>query len=236
MSFFRIFRSLSWVLPFLLFILGFYFLRSFVHKKESPTPNVIGKSTQEGLVTLSSCGLNLRLAREQESLNFTPGTILQQTPVQNQPICLNQHVFVVVSKRPKPGKVPNLLGRKYNDILPILRKFDTQPNIVWVEANYPKGFCITQLPMPGAPLMSNEEISLYVSSGGCSKFIVPNLKGNALEEARKMIEKFNVHVEVINQSSSKSSGNLEPLVADQTPMSGSIVDLDKKLYVQLLVK
>jgi beta-lactam-binding protein with PASTA domain len=231
MIFFKNFRYIFWVIPFGLFFSGYFFLRHFVHKKEFSTPNVIGKNVQEALDTLSSRGLNLRLVRQQENVNFPPGIILEQKPLQNRPICLNQHVFVVISKRPKVGKMPDFLSKKYKDVLPSLRNFNPSPTIVWLQSVFPFNFCMAQLPLEGS-FLDDSEIVLYFSSGSCSKFVAPNLKGQNLSKVEEIMQKYNVSLDVLGK---KVAGG-DYIIIDQTPMPGSIVDLSKKLYIQILVK
>lgn len=233
MILFKTFKNLLWLVPFFCFFIGYYILRSFLHKKEFTIPNLTGKTLQNGIITLSSCGLNLRLAREKEDTDLPEGTILEQIPSSVEPIRLNQTIFVTISKKPKPELTPDFLGMTYKDILIKSRKLNIQPIITWLQSNCPKESCISQFPWPGQS-MQQKDLVIYLSLGGCNMFIVPNLKGQMLSKVEEALNKYNISLDIVGKDNLRLETNRT--IVDQKPMFGSIIDLNKKLHMQLLVK
>ncbi len=227
------YKSLFFVAPFCCFFLGYYAIRATLHKKELITPNLTGKTLQGGLVTLFGCGLNIRLAREKEDTDIPEGTILEQFPSTGEAIRLNQTVFVTISKKPKPKLTPNFLEMKYKDILLNGQELNIQPTIIWLQSNYPKELCISQFPSPQKPI-TEENFTIYLSTGSCSLFTVPNLRGQQLFEVEEELKKYNVSLETIGINNTDLRRNW--IIVDQKPTAGSIIDLNKKLYMQILVK
>lgn len=227
------YKSLFWISPFFCFFLGYYAIRATLHKKELITPNLTGKNLQRGLAALSGCGLNIRLAREKEDVDIPEGIILEQFPSAGESIRLNQTIFVTISKKPKPDLTPDFLEMKYKDISSKGQELNIQPTIIWLQSNYPKENCISQFPSPQKP-MSKENLTIYLSTGECGLFIVPNLKEQQLSEVEEELKKYNVSLETISRNNPNLKMNC--IVVDQKPTAGSIIDLNKKLYMQLLVK
>jgi len=228
-----LYKSFFLISPFFCFFLGYYTIRATLHKKELITPNLTGKKLHGGLVALSGCGLNIRLAREKEDVDIPEGIILEQFPSAGESIRLNQTIFVTISKKPKPDLTPDFLEMKYKDILSKGQELNIQPSIVWLHSNYPKENCISQFPSPQKPILE-ENFTIYLSTGECSLFIVPNLKGQQLSEVEEELNKYNISLETIGRNNPDLKMNY--IVVDQKPTTGSIIDLNKKLYMQLLVK
>ncbi len=231
-SFFQ--NYILWTVPFLSFIFGYYILHCFLQKKAINAPNLIGKNLQEGMLILSKQGLNIRLLREQENTDLDVGTILDQTPKPTIKIKPNQHIFVTISTKPKTNSAPDFSGQKHADVIQKSIKQGIHTKTFWLKSTYPKNFCLAQYPQTGQQL-TQQKLIAYFSEGKNSLFIFPNLKDCLLKDVKPFLQKVGVSVDIVCQK----KGSLprgQTKIVDQKPMAGSIVDLSKKLYVQLQVE
>jgi beta-lactam-binding protein with PASTA domain len=224
-----------WITPFFSFLIGYFFLYSFIRKKEIITPRFIGRKVQEGLLVASKCGLNVRVLREQEDVDLPAGIVIEQIPSPGQKIRPNQHIFVSVSKKPKIPKAPDVVGLKVSDITKQLSKLGVQHSSFFLSLPYPKETCIAQAPCVGS-LLTKRKLTTYISEGTTKLFIVPDLCGCDFDEVKEFLENEKVAVDVFYAGKTKNKKNFANIVSDQKPMPGSIVDLNKPLFMQIQVR
>jgi beta-lactam-binding protein with PASTA domain len=229
-------KSLSWIFPFCFFIFGYLFLYFFSSKNELIVPNIIGKNVHSSIKLLAEKGLSLRLLREQEDLDLPEGVILDQMPKSGQKIKTNQNILVTVSKKPAPLLAPDFLGQDHEAVVKKSSKIGIQTRICWFKSVYPINTCIAQYPCAGEKIEERKMIA-YFSSGAQNLYVVPNFKDYRIEQLKELFKKDDVSVEVFHLK------NIEPghvcvdcKVLDQKPIAGSIVDLNKKLFIQLQVE
>ncbi len=228
--------NLAWITPFLGFLLGYFILSGFFGKKDVLVPNITGKTIQESLRILSQNSLKLTLLKEIDVLDLPQGTILSQNPAKDFKIKSGQSVFVTVSKKPTTQITPNFFNVSYSKINKIISKQNLKTEIHWLESYLPSKNLIAQYPLPGDSL-DNKKLILYLSKGSCNFFIVPNFKGCSLSNLREAIDDSNVTLELFYKNTDYSyKSEDEIFVFDQKPIAGSIVDLSKKLYLQILVE
>ena len=227
-------RKIFWMFPFISFLIGYFFFYFLIHKKEVITPRLIGRTIQTGLMNVSKNGLNVRLLREKEDVDLPAGIVIEQIPGPGQRMRPNQHVFVVVSKKPKVQKAPDVVGSKVSDITKQLSKIGVQHNSFFLSSLYPKETCIAQTPRVGS-LLTKRKLTTYISEGTTKLFIVPDLCGRDFDEVKEFLENEKVTVDVF-YAKKKSKKNFTNIVSDQKPMPGSIVDLSKPLFMQLQVR
>jgi serine/threonine-protein kinase len=225
-----------WLLPFFSFLCGYYVLHIFLQKKSIKTPNIIGKSLQQGMMTLSEKGLSLRLLREQEDVDLPQGIVLDQIPKPKQKIRPSQNIFVTVSKKPKPVLTPDFLGSSQKDIVKNASKKSLQSKVFWVKSFYPADTCIAQYPQPGQ-ILDDGKVTIYLSQGSENLFVVPDLKHCLASDVLKFFDTENTTIDVFHI---KNCGDGHVCsgcqVIDQKPMPGSIIDLSKTLHVQIQVE
>ncbi|MBD3272995.1 PASTA domain-containing protein [Candidatus Dependentiae bacterium] len=228
-------KKLFWTLPFLSFILGYYLFLYFFPKSEFIVPNITGKNLQESIRIISNKNLNLHLLKEFEDSDLPEGIILSQSPLAGQKIKKNQNIFITVSKKPKSLNIPNFLNKKQKKINKEVAKLSIKPNYYWVNSFYPTDICIGQYPQPNKSL-DDKKLVIYFSSGNLNYFIVPNLEGCNLQKIYDYLDEDKIILEVFYKNRIlEDRRNKKYYVTDQKPMAGSIVDLSKKLYVQVQV-
>ena len=230
----KIIKHFFWIFPFISFIFGYYLLHCFLQKKQLDTPNIIGKTLQASMNDLSKNGLSVRLLREQEDPDLPEGIVLNQIPRPNQKVRPNQHVFVTISKKPKEILTPEFWGQNQKYINLNSTKLGIHSKIFWLKSLYTANTCIAQYPQPDQELTQRKLIT-YLSLGGETLFVVPNLKDCIVSDLKERFNKENIKVDVFTRGD--ESNNIDSLakIVDQKPMPGSIVDLGKILHIQVQV-
>lgn len=222
--------NLVFILPFILFVFGYYFAHSFFHNRHIKTPNFIGKNVFKAIKKASKVGLNLRFLREKVDSELEAGLILEQSPKPHQKVKPNQHIFLTISRRPKGIETPKLLATNHKSIIDECRKLGIPVKLFWVKSNYPKNFCIAQYPNHGQKL-SKKRLIAYISHGRNDLVVFPDLTNKRTKDVKEFLKKEGIELECIP----KYDDNERTVVIDQKPVAGSIVDKSRKLYVQVQV-
>ncbi|MBD3231628.1 hypothetical protein GF322_03105 [Candidatus Dependentiae bacterium] len=228
--------SFFYFLPFVSFLFGYFIIYIFAQKQIIYTPNVIGKNLQTGINIAAKKGLSIKLLREKEDWNLPEGIILDQLPKPQSIIRVNQCLLLTISKKPKGIAAPNFLGQNQKFITSISSKMGLSTKIFWIKSLYPFDTCIAQYPQYDQELDKDRKLITYISQGNQSLYVVPNLKGLPINEVKRALEREKVQVEIFNtaQIDRKEMDN-EIKIIDQKPMSGSIIDLSKPLFMQLQI-
>ncbi len=229
------FSYFFWILPFLCFIGGYAVLYSMLQRAEFAAPNVVGKSLHDATKILSAHRLNVRLRSEHEDAVLAPGTVMEQIPRPCQKVRPNQNVFVTLSQQPHGVRVPMLYGMTREQIEFAEKKSACDFKILGIPSHYPEGFCFAQYPQEGEELIA-APVTVYVSAGRESVFIVPDLRGAAVGVVQKKIAPYDVDLDVFhNDDVGDDHLCNECIVMAQSPMPGSIVDMTKRLMLQVQV-
>lgn len=223
-------KNLSWLVPFLAFILGYQLLNHLYTVHKIPTPNLVGKKLTEAIKISSEHNLNLRILSEQIDQDLPENTILSQKP-NHQNIRPNQAIFVVISKKPQSPIVPNLCGCNESELTTLLAKSKLKTKNYYLPSLLPKGLCICQTPSTNQELAQNKLIT-YLSSGSTKWMIMPNLTNHLLPEVKEFLDQHNLKINIKYLSDPKSLSNL---VIEQQPAAGTIIDLDKLTQIDLCV-
>lgn len=223
-------------LPFLIFLSGYYIFYIFLQKRDIISPNLIGKNLTHSLSLLAENNLSLKLLREDENSDLPEGVILDQIPKPGQKMRPNQNLLVVISKKIKYSTVPNFVGQNQKVVALTIAKMGLQPKFFTIESAQPAGTCIGQYPSAGQDLIK-DKLLIYVSSGSNKLSIVPNFKDCPVIKLKELAKKHELKVDVYHNNSIDLSNHdcSTCRVIEQRPAAGSIVDLNKKLYLQVQV-
>lgn len=234
-------KQFFWIIPFIIFVSGYFIVSILLPRKEVIVPNIMGKNLQEAALILSNNSLNLTLVKEIENQDLPDGIILSQDPLANSNVKKFQNIFITVSKKTKPLKTPNFIGLDYKKVNKIVSKLNIEAKYFWLESIYPVNSVISQNPSPESNL-ENKKIILYLSKGLSSYYIVPNFKGISLSRLLENIDKDKINLEIFYKNNNYINNDLDSLdkdnlfVFEQRPVAGSIVDLDKKIYLTVAVE
>jgi len=223
-------QSLSWIFPFLSFISGYYCLHTLYTVPELVTPNVVGKQLPEAVKVLSDYNLNTRLLAIKEDSDLPDYTIVSQTPRQDAKIKAHQSVFLVLTRQPEKPLAPPFIGESAANIQESVRKANIHCKLYWIKSPHPAGHCIAQFPLPKEPLENNFLIC-YISTGNKKAVLWPDFRGKTLASVKEFLDEHAITPEIQGVPGKKG----EPLVTDQRPLPGSIINLhaDEKPAIQL---
>jgi len=227
-------QSLVWLMPFVLFLGGYYIAYRLIVNEIGEVPFVIGKSTHEALKILSQFRLQTRIVAEHEDSGLHEGTIISQNPAPGQKIKAQQAVFLIVSKKPPVIKVPSFVDLLEDDVQKCAHTKDIVLKKIYVPHNAPRGKCLAQIPEPGASLPTTG-CMVYISSGNSPVYIMPDCSGMLVTYVQEFFKNKGIEVQIYHQQSPSDHQCGDCVVIDQRPFAGSCITLQKSLIIQLSV-
>lgn len=228
-------KNSLWILPFIAFFLGYYITNRLFTIKEIDVPLVIGKEISEASKLLSDTNLNLRIVAQKENDDIPEGTILDQTPIR-QKIKPNQSVYLVISKKSEKFTMPNMLGKEFKEIEAVIKKAGIRIKVYYIDSQYKKDVCLSQLPSVGQQVNKNEKIILYLSSGQKKQVLCPDFNNIELSEVVNFLKLNEIKYTVVTQYNQQPDPQKKYVIIDQRPICGSIMNINNSINIQLLVK
>jgi eukaryotic-like serine/threonine-protein kinase len=194
-------------------------------------PNFVGKNINE---VLDDPTYSFTFEQEQKSdPDAAEGTILDQLPKAGTTVKENAVVTLTVSTGSPTLTLEDYSGSSQEDVEAALQKLGLDYKILTIPSDtVDEGTVIRTEPSPKAEVTVGEDtIYVYVSSGPeIKKVPVPNVAGQTLEDAKKMITAAGLTVgEVKEQESDQAEGT----VIETDPLNG--VKLDEGSTVNLIV-
>jgi len=227
--------SLLWLLPFLSFITGYFFISRLVSVDSVQAPRVIGLSLQDALKTMAASQLHGQIIAEKEEPDLADGLVLDQTPHAGQHIKISQPIYLTVARKPAPVRAPQCVGLQKNKAEELARTLGIRLKFHELESNYPLGFCFGQYPAADEPLV-DQMVDVYISAGMTTTRIFPSCKGIPVAEVQEFCKQLGMKVQVFHEQSVPAEHSCEQcVVKDQKPLAGTLFDLKKPLVVQLIV-
>jgi beta-lactam-binding protein with PASTA domain len=233
----KILSLFTWLIPFVGFLIGYSCCFLARQKATQTTPQVIGKKLHEALILATHHDLSIRLMGEKEDANAPEGTILEQIPTAQQKIRPRQNIFVTIAIKPQLCKAPHCLGKPYAEVKKILTQQALKITRRWVSRAYQLKHCIAQTPLPEKAILSKKMI-VYFSAGNDPLFLVPDFRNAPLTHVKEYCQNRGVSYEIFyaqDYVSETHESTALPVIIDQKPLAGSIVDLGKPLCMQLQV-
>lgn len=147
-------------------------------------PDVINKSEEEAISTLTNANLNYNVIRKVNE-NIHEGFVFDQKPVKNEEVSPNTYVDIVVSEGVKEKTMPNLVNLDIEEARNILRAEGFSiASEKYAESSKAEGAVIEQEPASGANISAQTPISLTISLGEQTKeVIMPSLLGSSQSAA-----------------------------------------------------
>ena len=215
----------------LAFIGSVFFFKDVFVAKEKEVPNVIGKSYEEAKQNLENLGLKVEQDQEQYSSEYDEGQIMFQDPKAGEKVKAGYPIRLIVSKGAKLTEVPNLLNKNIDEIGFILENAKLKEGTVKYEFNsLPIGIIISQSPDAGKNAPEGSAVNVLVSQGPETKLILmPNLVGEKVENARRIIETSNLIVGKIeyrfDEKTEKDIVMQQSLTAGTETEENKVIDL-----------
>lgn len=199
-------------------------------------PMLLGKNLNYAAKTLSEHNLNLRILTQKEDNDLPDGTIISQTPAPGQKVKTNQSIFCAISIKAETGITPSLLNQTNDQITKIIKKENIRTRIHTFASNYSEGICFGQIPAPGS-LLEQKMVLTYISAGTNKMVLFPSLKGLLVSEVIEFLKPYNLNPTLFHRGGTEAHHQCKICkIADQKPLSGSLVDLAKPINIQLQVR
>jgi len=224
-------KQLTWFIPFLCFLTGYYSMRFIYHTNQIETPSLIGMQLPDAFAILSAHNLYPRILQEREDSDLPAGTILSQTPAPQTQIKPQQSVFLIISKPAPLPRAPLCINASKKSIMTqtqarkIRAKFYALPSI------YPIDHAFAQY--PAANQIVNDTMIVYLSCGTRKPVILPNFKELTVQEAKEYLATHPItlsltHVRSAHGEPSRTTHDCSScIILDQRPLPGSIIALDE---------
>ncbi|MGW4545646.1 Stk1 family PASTA domain-containing Ser/Thr kinase [Streptomyces violaceorubidus] len=184
-------------------------------------PPLLSKTEAEARDRLDDAGLDVGKVRHAYSDTVERGKVISTDPGVGDRIRKNDSVSLTVSDGPDTVKLPDVTGYRLDKARTLLEDEGLEPGMVTREFSdeVAKGFVISTKPRSGTTVRAGSAVALVVSKG--SPIDVPDVTGDALDDARAELEGAGLKVKVADErvNSEYDSGQ----VARQTPEPGGRV-------------
>lgn len=215
-------KYLLWMLPFILFLIGYYSAHYWHYMPSISTPDIVGYQLPHALKQISQHQLCLQLFAEQEEPHIPEGTILSQIPSAGSNIKQHQVVYCVVSKKPLSLSAKNFTNIYESDIQKELAHTEFHTKYYRVTSDKPNNLCIAQHPSP-EHLIEHNGMIIYLSNNNDNKLVIcPSFIHQPLTFVKELLQDnpaIELHIE-------NKSFSLNPsLIINQRPLPGSLISL-----------
>lgn len=229
-------KQLTWFIPFLCFLTGYYSMRFIYHTNQIETPSLIGMQLPDAFATLSAHNLYPRILQEREDSDLPSGTILGQTPAPKTQIKPQQSVFLIISKPAPLPRAPLCINASKKSIATQTQARKIRAKLYALPSIYPIDHAFAQY--PAANQIVNDSMIVYMSSGTRKPVILPSFKNLTIKEAKEHLASQPITI----QTTHIGCAHGEPhdcnacIILDQRPLPGSIIGLDESKPISLSLK
>jgi serine/threonine-protein kinase len=157
--------------------------------REFAVPGFVGLSLAEAKAVAGAANLELVLEKEKFAQGTPRGTILEQLPRAGSLCKSGRRVRVVPAGVPPEMLMPRVIGLELRDAqsrCASLGLICPTDNVGYAfSPSVPRGRIVSQRPLPDSRVVKNDTVRLTLSMGPePEKFVVPELVGQTLHEAR----------------------------------------------------
>jgi serine/threonine-protein kinase len=224
---------------FLVLALGavaWFLISNILGEEEATTvtvPNVVGFQIEAAQGVIEDAGLLFEV--EERNHAESPGIVFKQSPEAQTKVDTGATITLFVSRGPKQGEVPSLIGLTLEDARAAIEdagfkvgQVDTEPS------DEEPGTVIDQQPAAGTQLQAGEAIDLTVSEGP-EQAAVPNLECLTLDEAQDALDARGLTM-VVEEDQTRINSDCPDTehVADQDPNAGDLVDQGTPVTVYVI--
>ncbi|MCK4420281.1 PASTA domain-containing protein [candidate division WOR-3 bacterium] len=205
------------------FIMGFiifYFLMPIiVHRgKTIDVPYLKHMSVQEAKDFLGSLGLKGEVYDSVHSLEVERGRVIETIPPKKKEVKIGTKIELVVSKGPEKLWVPDIIGLLQKIAEDSLDKYGITNRVIInipVEKKNEDGLVIKTKPIIVDSLEKGGKITLFIGKEKRKVFLMPNLIGLPLDEAKEILVDYELKLAPIKRTESPKEG-----VLLQSPLAG----------------
>lgn len=174
--------------------------------REFAVPDFVGLSLAEAQAVAGAANLELVVEKEKFAQGTAKGTILEQLPKAGSLCKSGRRVRIVPAGAPPEMLMPRLIGLEIRDAqsrCASLGLICATDNVGYAfSPSVPRDQIVSQRPMPDTRVVRNDTVRLTLSMGPePEKFIVPELVGQNLHEARKRLREAGLTLGTVTQKS-----------------------------------
>jgi beta-lactam-binding protein with PASTA domain/predicted Ser/Thr protein kinase len=184
---------------------------------EIPVPDVVGKSRDDAVGTLTNAGLKPKVVEIHTSK--PPGTVTATDPPAGTKVIKGSRVRVNISSGPRPVTVPYVVGLSFEQASSQLQNAGFAVARENVDSNQPADTVVAEDPTGSAPPGSTVKLSV---SKGPKQSTVPDVTNQDEDSARSTIRSSGFKVAVTRQD--VEDPGLDGIVLSQDPTGGTKAD------------
>jgi beta-lactam-binding protein with PASTA domain len=182
-------------------------------------PNVAAMKEAEARSTLTTSGF-VTTVNYEPSETVSEGQVISQNPAASAQLKKGGGVTLVVSSGSQKLAVPLVVGKEESDAVTMLETAGFTADVDEEESTVPQGQVIKQTPSAGTTLARNATVSIVVSKGVVLKVTVPDVVGQAENDAKNAV----VAAELKAQVKTAAGTEPEGTVIKQEPGAGASVN------------
>jgi len=201
-------------------LLGWQALVGYLNVPEVTVPDFVGKSLADAQSRARQDHLNVQVIQQSYSRTVPTGFVLGQDEPAGKVVKVNRVIGLTTSLGPEMVSVPDVRRRSLLDARFMIEEARLTVGEVReaYDASVPPGVVLSQDPAPGALLQRGTAVYLRVNRGP-ERVILPDLVGQPLDEARRMLNDLGVTLRQVTQV--PRSGTPPGQVVEMAPRAGT---------------
>ena len=209
---------------------------SWMQVDEVQVPDVSGLSFADARALLEERSLIAEVANSLYDKKIPVDGVISQDPGAGTKRKVNSQIKLVISLGPDLGLIPDLTGKDIREagIIAEAAGFIIGENKTEFSMTVEKGRIIKQDPVSGSQRDKGDTIIVFISDGLPPTVVVPDVKGMPLAEAAQLLKASGLMLGMTIET--PSTAYPEGTVIDQTPPSGSEVDLNSEVDLKVSMK
>lgn len=216
----RLVLSVFLLLMVVCLVVGVTQLRAFFFVPEVQVPTVEGLSASQAAKVLEELGLGFQIADQMPDDKVPVGHVLRQTPSPGRMVKKNRQVVLILSTGPVLVTLEDVIGKTEREATLILQGQGFTVKAEQEFSDQAPGTVVRQNPGKGFQLSKGSQVTLMVSKGG-RPFIIRDLEGLTLEDAKSWLELFGLKARFVEERQSEQVP--AGVVMDQFPDAGVLV-------------
>ncbi|MFT3716491.1 MAG: Stk1 family PASTA domain-containing Ser/Thr kinase [Gordonia sp. (in: high G+C Gram-positive bacteria)] len=156
--------------------------------EKAEIPDLRGKTEKQARQALATLGFDDSKIKTQdtESPDSLKDKVVRTTPTTGTDTAINTPVVLFIGTGPQDVTVPDLTGQTEDQARTTLAQMGLEPTSVQGDSERPAGQVVSTSPSAGVTVKAGSVVQMTISRG--NQFVVPDLKGKTMDEARSALE------------------------------------------------
>jgi serine/threonine-protein kinase len=194
-------------------------------------PSVVGLAQADASERIAQAGLTVVTQTREVDQPAQDGKVLTQTPSSATPVPRMSVVTITIGKGPEGPSLPDLTGKTRSDAEDTLLRLGLKVKFEEARSeSVPIGRVIAQKPAPGEKILPRATVTLTIS-GGLGEIEVPDLANLSLEEARAVLDRAGLSLDVAKVAQEDFRPGDPVTVLRQEPAAGQTLGAGARVTV-----